>query len=179
MGESTALWTLAAPGLAIAERQTPASVLRIRRPDAAVIRALGEAFGLSWPAAPNTVAEGAVRIAWLAPGEWLLFASAEPVGEPVATACEGWLHHLSDVTAGYRLWRIEGPRSRDLLAKGAALDTHPRVFRSGQCAQTLFAKVHALVIPDRSGDAFDLLTDVSFAGHVRAWFIDAAEEFRA
>ena len=168
------------PDLVVCETAVTVSVLRVRDHEAAAVR-LGEAFAMPWPTTPNLVFGEAPRVAWLAPGEWSIFAPAEDLAARIGEACAGLTHHLVDVSAGRRRWRIEGVLARDLLAKGCSLDTDPRVFGPGQCAQSLLAQVLVLLTPLPSasgGAAFDLVADVSLAGHLRAWLADAALEFQ-
>ncbi len=168
-----------APGLSIAESPVAVSLLRVRSPDAGLTTALGDAFGLEWPTRPNTVGEGRVRVAWLAPGEWALFDAAEVLAAPVAAALGERLHHLSDVSAGRRLWRVEGERARELLAKGCGLDIHPRSFPPGSCAQTVLAQVAILLIAPGGDGAFSIIADATLAAHLRLWFAEAVQEFIA
>lgn len=179
MPESQPLWSLNVPGLAIAEFAPAVCVLRVRAPDAALIEALGQALGIPWPGEPNTVTDKPARVAWLAPGEWAIFLPADQVQAAIAPACQDRLHHLADVSAGRRLWRVEGTESRALMAKGCGLDLHPRVLGPGHCAQSYLAAVPALIIPQDESGAFDVLADATVCGHLRAWFTDAALEFRA
>jgi len=170
----------ALPGLVIREAAPSVSVLRVRDAEAAA-RRLTESFAMAWPTSPNTISGMAPVVAWLSPGEWALWAPFESVAETVEQACAGLTHHLVDVSAGRRIWRIAGPRSRDLIAKGCSLDTDPRVFGPGQCAQTLLAEVAIFLMPqatEEDGSAFDLMADVSLSGHLRAWFVDAALEYQ-
>jgi heterotetrameric sarcosine oxidase gamma subunit len=51
-----------------------------------------------------------------------------------------------------------------LLASGCPLDLHPRTWRSGMCAQTLFAK--APVILHERAESTGLLVRPSFADYV-------------
>jgi len=168
------------PDLVVSESAVAVSVLRVRDPETAATR-LGEVFAMPWPTTPNLVFGETPRVAWLAPGEWAIFAPGDALDARVSAACAGLTHHLADVSAGRRRWRIEGVLARDLLAKGCSLDTDPRVFAPGQCAQSLLAQVFILLLPQPpaiGGAAFDIVADVSLAGHLRAWLADAALEFQ-
>lgn len=178
MDEAATAWTIDVPGLTVVERPVAVCVLRVRQPDPAAA-ALAGAFGAAWPSTPNTITDAAPQVAWLAPGEWAIFAPAAALEARVADACAGLTHHLAEVSAGRRLWRVAGDEARALIAKGCSLDTDPSLFPAGRCAQTLLAQVGVLLIPQAGeGQAFDILADASFAGHLRAWFADAALEFR-
>ncbi|WP_165191516.1 sarcosine oxidase subunit gamma [Caulobacter soli] len=153
------------------------SILRVPRDDVEAAAPLGAAFGAPWPLAPNTIVEVGFRVACLAPGEWALFAPADQVADQVAQACSGRLHHLSDVSAGRRLWRISGSASRAVIAKGCSLDTHPSVMTGLHCAQSLLTQAPVLLVAQPAISTFDIVADASFAGHLRAWFLQAAQEF--
>ena len=43
-----------------------------------------------------------------------------------------------DVGSGYTVLEISGAQAREALARGCPLDLHPRVFKTGQCAQSHF-----------------------------------------
>lgn len=171
-------WSLSAQGLSITKSAVSLCVLRVRDPDVTLLRALGEAFKMDWPSDANTVSGADPLVACLAPGEWALFAAPERLAGLLADVGAGRLCHLADVSAGRRRWRIEGPRHRDIIAKGCSLDTHGAVFGPGRCAQTLLAQIPVLLVsPD--GEEIDLVADVSLAGHLRMWLADAAREFQA
>jgi sarcosine oxidase subunit gamma len=154
------------------------AVLRLRAPTAAHLAALGAAFGLAWPMAPNTSAHGSASVLWLAPGEWAIIGIDPAVAARHAAATlDGALYHLADVSDGTVQFQIGGARSRDLLAKGCSLDLHARVFRPGACARTRFAQLHALLHLPAAGDRFDLFVDASVSAYLSAWLHDATIEF--
>jgi sarcosine oxidase subunit gamma len=178
MREFRPLWALNASGLAITETPLAICILRVRAPDAALFEALARALASPWPSEPNTVAGETPMVAWLGPAEWAIFAPAEQIASMIAEACSGRVHHLVDLSAGRRLWRVQGPQAKAIVAMGCSLDLHPRAFGLGRCAQSLFADVATLIIPQDENRAFDIVADASFAGHLRAWFSDASREFQ-
>ncbi|MCQ9180644.1 sarcosine oxidase subunit gamma [Streptomyces sp. IBSBF 2953] len=143
---------------------------------------VGLALGLQLPLEPNTVARaGEVRVLWLGPDEWLVVGPAgsrqdlerrirDGVGdEPVA---------VTDVSAQRTTLLVSGPRARDLLAHGCALDLHPYAFGAGRCAQTTLARTQVvLVARDDPGAGFWVLVRSSFAGYLTDWLLDAATEY--
>ena len=229
--------------------------------DSGFLEAVREALGQPLPVAPNTFTQGACRVFWLGPDEWLVMtkpgveepsageregaplaskepsageregaplASKEPSAgeregaplaskEPSAGEREGarppWKEPLAprladallgracaltDLTGGQICIRLSGGKARDVLAKGCALDFHPRVFRPGQCAQTVLGKASMLIClsrhgpdPDSSGDAmaeddssrachgefFDIVVRRTFAEYAAEWLYRSAEEY--
>jgi len=179
MADVRAAWALQRPNLSIAESGVSLSVMRVMRDDANATTDLEAAFGFAWPTRPNTLVETGLRVAWLAPGEWAIFAPADQVRGLVAQACSGRLHHLADLSAGRRAWRVSGLAARALISKGCSLDTHPRVMARAQCAQTLLTQVSVLMLADPATSTFDIVADASFAGHMRAWFTQVSQELTA
>ena len=59
---------------------------------------------------------------------------------------------------------LGGPDRLELLASGCSLDLHPRAWRSGMCAQTLFARAQ-VILHERAGTT-GLLVRPSFASYV-------------
>ena len=81
-----------------------------------------------------------------------------------------------DLGSGRTTLRIAGARSRDLLAKGSAIDFHPRNFPAGACAQGLLGHVGALFhAVDET--AFDLHVARSFAQTIWEWLMESAAEY--
>lgn len=179
MADAECFWSIADSGLSISEHPAVFSVLRLRRDDHDGAQALAADFGAAWPVAPNDCTDAAPRVAWLAPGEWGILAPAVEVRARITQACAGRLHHLADLSAGRRLWRIGGAQSRALLARGCSLDTHPGAMPAGRCAQTLLAQVAVLLVAGTTGDSFEIVADASFAGHLRLWFDQAAQDLLA
>ena len=170
----------AAAGVRLGEQTFTGLVnLRGRPDDEGFTGAVKSRLG-NLPTTPNTVSEHGRRlICWLGPDEWLILTP--PGGETqlvdgLRQALEGQFAAVTDVTSGYTLITVDGPHSRDVLAKGCTLDLHPRVFAAGACAQSLVAKAGALLLP-RDEARIDLVVRRSFADYLWRWLEDAAEEY--
>ncbi|MFK0285960.1 sarcosine oxidase subunit gamma [Streptomyces sp. NPDC090499] len=145
--------------------------------------AVGLVLGLQLPLEPDTVVHaGEVTAVWLGPDEWLV------VGRPgTERDLEGRIRtaagdapgavSVTDVSAQRTTLLVGGPRARDLLAHGCALDLHPRAFGPGRCAQTTLARTQVvLVARDEARAGFWVLVRSSFAGYLADWLLDAAVE---
>ncbi|MFB8177104.1 sarcosine oxidase subunit gamma [Streptomyces sp. NPDC055966] len=144
--------------------------------------AVGLALGLPLPLEPNTaVRAGELTEVWLGPDEWLV------VGQPGAQkelegrirAAAGDEHvSVTDVSAQRTTLLVTGPRARDLLSHGCALDLHPSAFGPGRCAQTTLARAQVLLVArDETRAGFWVLVRSSFAGYLTEWLLDAAVEY--
>ena len=155
--------------------------LRADAPDAELAE-LADAVGVALPVRSNTVArgDGGRRALWLGPDEWLLVD--EPGGGDILVAGveeAGGVHWATavDLSANRVVLELSGPRVRDLLAAGCALDLHPRAFGPDRCAQTMLAR--AQVILERDGDAFRLFVRPSFARYLAGWLLDVLDGIAA
>lgn len=158
----------------------PAERVGLRAP-AASVAALSKALGVKLPGKPKSSAsEGGRHVLWLGPDEWLA------VGAP--GAADGLVARLSDVLAGRHAavvdvtgnrtrLRLSGPGARDCLAKGCALDLHPRAFGPGHCAQTGLARAAILLHQLDDAPSYDLYPRRSFTDYVWTWLADAIGEF--
>ncbi|MFI9844617.1 sarcosine oxidase subunit gamma [Nonomuraea sp. NPDC051941] len=136
----------------------------------------GTDLGVPLPVEPNTaVTSGEVTAAWLGPDEWLVIAP--PGYRPELLRKELGERHGSivDVSAQRTTLFVGGPRARDLLAHGCALDLHPRAFGPGRCAQTMLARAQVVLVPREDG--FLVLVRSSFAAYLAEWLLDAAAEY--
>ncbi|MEU6735966.1 sarcosine oxidase subunit gamma family protein [Streptomyces physcomitrii] len=140
------------------------------------------ALGLPLPAEPNTLTRRGSRTAlWMGPDEWLVLAPPEEAGGLEDRLREALADEesaaVADVSGQRTTVLVGGPASQELLARGCALDLHPRAFRGG-CAQTTLA--HAPVVLVARGaqkPGFWVLVRSSYAGHLGAWLLDAATEY--
>lgn len=143
--------------------------------------AVKKALGVAPPVKPNTVATGeACAILWLGPNEWLVTTPPGAEGAALAALGEalGKRHvALVDVSEARAVIGLAGPRARDVLAKGCALDLHPRAFKAGDCAQSALAKAGVILHQTDDAPAYDIHVDRSFADYLWRWLEDAAAEY--
>lgn len=136
--------------LAIGHRQAVALVLAIADEEDAVEKLLSSATEL------------AVRFS--APGEWLVLSendTPEGLQRRLDALCNGRAH-IVDQSEARVLFRLSGPSTRRILAKGIGLDLDSSVFATGASANALCG--HIAVNLARTGeDAFELLAPRSFA----------------
>jgi sarcosine oxidase subunit gamma len=142
---------------------------------------LGAPELLDLPAQPDTwVPTGSGRAVWLGPDEWLLTSTAEAPDELEARVRASVVPlggSACDVSAQRITLRLQGPRVRDVLAKGCALDLHPRMFTQGRSAQTTLGQA-GVVLLALGGDDFLVLVRSSFAEYLAEWLLDASLEYR-
>ena len=139
-----------------------------------------QCLGIGLPLNPGWVAANGVTVVWQAFDEWLLLTAdggQNALLERLRSALDGRhaaITDVSDLRAGFE---IRGPRSRDLLAKGCAIDLHPRVFTTGDCAQTALARVRVTLRQLDDTPAYQVLVERSYAQFLWDWLTDAALEF--
>ncbi len=143
--------------------------------DPTLREAMRVALACELPVAPNASSTGpSGEILKLGPDEWLLVADAgarwaEKMTIPGAT--------LTDVSHARLAVRIRGEKTRDLLAKGCAIDLHPRQFPPGTCVQTAIAKISVILHQPQDSDGFVLYAPRSFAGTFWHWLTGSAAEY--
>ncbi len=128
-------------------------------------------FSIPLPVAPNTTASSDQLTAfWLGPRSWLLVA--ESAGSPLAdfiekrNALNAAGGALFDLSASRVAYRIAGVRATDVLAAGCPLDMHPHAFRVGDCAQSVFGRVNALLFKSDDAPTLIIMVARSFARDV-------------
>jgi sarcosine oxidase subunit gamma len=136
--------------------------------------ATARALECALPVTPNTAACGPrCNVLWLGPNEWLLAGAPDAA---LADVLRSVGNSLTDISHGRSVVRVNGSAVHDLLAKGCALDFHPRSFRCGNCAQTAIARVNVLL--HQIGEtAFDLYIARSYAQYFWEWLTESAAEF--
>src|SRR5205814_4341793 len=137
-----------------------AQVLLRMDPTAAARARIEREAGFPLPDTVNRIAvgsgsgSGSERLSIsLAPYECLLIDAVEPADleTRVRTASTRDGGTVVDVSAHRTLLELRGPRVRDLLAAGTAIDVHPRALPVGTAAQTLFARVDGVIGRGRRG----------------------------
>ena len=169
-------------GLRLEERELMGHVnLRGERSDALFAASIRSALGFDVPAAANTFVYREDKAAiWLGPGEWLIITPTgdEPgLCDRLRRSLTGIHGAVTDISGGQTVFRLSGPRVRDVLAKGCTLDLHPRAFGPGQCAQTNIAHAAATLLQIDDSPTYDVIIRRSFAGYLALWIEDAASEY--
>ncbi len=139
-------------------------------------------FSIGLPVAANTTARtDALTTFWLGPHSWLLVAKSDssPLADFIQkrdalNAAGGALFDLSASRVAYRL---AGTHATELLATGCPLDLHPRAFRTGDCAQSVFGRVNALLYKSDDAPTFVIMVARSFARDVRQALCFSAAQF--
>ena len=163
----------------VALREMPVATmfdLRLRASDAALVAAAEAAFALALPLAPNASSAANGRTAlWLGPDQWLIVApvGAAPVGAP-ELAGDASIVDVSDLRA---VFELAGPHARDVLAKGCAVDLHPRVFQPGDCALSALARIRVALHQPAADNAYRIYVERSYAPYLWDWLIDAMREY--
>ena len=171
-------------GSAVRIAERPFGGKFILRADAEeAVERLRAALGLGLPFDPLTSAtQGETSLFWLGPNEWMLVTAqgeAEEGAGKVRAALAGVHHQLVDVSDQYTVIEVAGPRARDLLMKLTTLDLHPRAFRPGMVAGSVFGRANAqLWLPLESGEeTFHLLIRWSLADYLWCAIADSGREW--
>lgn len=146
---------------------------------------LDDVLGLRLPGTVGAVTRAGSRHALcLGPGWWLVTdVPEEDARLECALAAElravgGVDVSAVDVSAQRTSIDVAGPRARDVLAHGCALDLHPKVFGADRCAQTTLAKAQVVLQHLPTADTYRVYVRASFADYLARWLLDASVEYR-
>lgn len=143
---------------------------------------VAQQFSIALPIVPNTTARNDALVAfWLGPRSWLLIAHKP--GSPLTDFADkrdalnrdgGALFELSASRVAYR---IAGEHAGSVLASGCPLDLHARTFRAGDCAQSVFGRVNALLYKPDNTPTFIIMVARSFARDVWQALLHTAAQY--
>jgi methylglutamate dehydrogenase subunit D len=146
---------------------------------AALVDAARSAFGVELPDPPRCIEGRDMAFIWSGPDQWLARRHPAPAAgmEAALAGPLAGLASIVDQSHGRTLLRATGPRVRDALAKGLAIDLHPREFKTGYAAVTAVAHigVHFWQTDDRP--TYDFAVPRGFALSFWHWLEASAAEF--
>jgi heterotetrameric sarcosine oxidase gamma subunit len=172
-----------APAIVVLERRNLAivQVAAIGGEIEATRRGITAAVGITPDSKPNRAAASErTTVLWVGPGRWLVVEAERPginLEDMLRSALPATQAALIDLGSSRTVLRIVGPSARDLLAKGCAIDLHPRVFAAGACAQSLLGHVAMLVHAVDDAPSFDIYVARSFGLTVWEWLTESAAEY--
>lgn len=140
--------------------------------------ALLDEFGLTLADGPKVSSSNDLAFVGIGPGTWL--AVKPGGGWRFATDLAGrvaGIAAVADQSSGYGVLRLEGPRVRDVLAKGVPIDLDPSVFRPGDAAVTLAGHVGIVLWQAGEEPGYDVAVFRSYAESFWAWLTASAAEF--
>jgi sarcosine oxidase subunit gamma len=185
-GEHLSQFTLAdGAGVIVRERADDAlAIVTARRGMAAELAKRVKAMGIVLPSGPRRTAQGPLAFLGVGPGRWLATLDHGVNTAPGRTAWAKSLAHnlagcasVADQTDGCAVLQISGAKVRATLAKGVAIDLHPRAFRAGDVAVTQIAHVGAMLWQLDDQPTFAISVSRSLAGSFWHWLSVSAEEF--
>jgi len=175
-------------GIELGERPLLGMInLRAQKSDPVVSPAITHVLGRDLPTDVNTVSgmiDGIYTLC-LGPDEWLIVTASnkeQKLYNELIQALQQLHTSINLVGESRTVIRLSGLHARSVLAKGCSVDLHPRVFKPGQCAQTILARsditLHHVAHEANTNDAiYDIIVFRSFAEYVWTWLEDAAREY--
>ena len=142
--------------------------------EAALTAAVERAYGLTLPRTPHRVGGARKAFIWAGPEQWL--AIGTPGFETALAGDVDGLASVVDQSDGRVVLRISGPRVRDALAKGLAIDLHPRAFAPGQTAISQIAHI-GIQIWQITDDAYEIAAFRGFAGTLLHALLEMSAEY--
>ena len=167
------------PGVRIREITDFAAIgIIARRGRAAEVAAiLSRHVGSPVVDAAKRAGAGAVSITGTAPGQWLAISRGPGTSlDELRTELAG-LAAVTDQGDGRLIIEVTGPRARDALAKGIAIDLDASVFKVGDAAQTSAAHIGLQIAPIDEAPTFEIISARSTAASFWSWLESSAAEY--
>lgn len=144
-----------------------------------VEEALEKVAGGRPPAGPKCIVQGEVVLIGIAPEQWLAVAEGTRASGFITSLTEalGDTASVTDHSSARTVIRIAGKRARDTLAKGCAIDLHPRAFTAGSAATTRFAHIGGILWQPEPAQAYDIAVPTSLARSFWSWLTASAGEY--
>jgi sarcosine oxidase subunit gamma len=168
------------PGVRLALRHPLSIATIIARAGKSITlsQTMARIYGVDCPEPGLSAAGRAVTLHWCGHEQWYAVAEGMPDGqlcEELRSRLEG-LASVSDQSHGRIVLAVSGPRARDVLAKGAPVDLHPRAFGLGRCASTQMAHI-GVHLAQVGPDIFELSFFRGFAESFWEWLTEMSAEF--
>jgi sarcosine oxidase subunit gamma len=169
------------PGVTIEERLgLGLATVAARKGEAPALRgAVKSAYGVMLPDSSRVAQGSQVSFVGYGPGQWLAVSDTLR-GEALARDLTQWLKGLasiSDQSGGRTVLRLSGPRARDVLAKGLAIDLDPRVFPLGSAATSTISLMGVQVWQTDDTRSYDIAIFRSVSASFWRWLTASAAEF--
>ena len=169
------------PGVTVAERtDLGLATVEVRKgQDDALKASVREAYGVDLPDGSAVFRGKDVDFIGTGPGQWLAVSGQlqnEQLADDLARKL-GSLASVSDQSSGRAVIRVSGPKARDALAKGLAIDLDPRVFGAGRAATSTISHMGVLVWREGETEEYDIALFRSVAESFWRWLSAAAGEY--
>ena len=154
--------------------------LRLNARNEPAARAIADALGIALPGPNAWVVASGVQVLWQAFDEWLVIGadgSQAAIAPLLRNALAGTHCSITDVSDLRAAFELTGPRARDVLQKGCAVDLHPRVFNAGSCVNAALARVRVTLRQMDAVPTYEVLVERSYGGYLWNWLTDAAAEY--
>jgi heterotetrameric sarcosine oxidase gamma subunit len=161
---------------AVSIRRLPASTVTL-------VQIHGQQFAAlaSSPSWIRCAQEPGTEIGWacaIGLGEWLIFGESAAIVEARHhRAGDDALHRISDVSAGFAVFRLEGPQVRQLLCTDVGAPQSVRDARPGDRVRMRLAQI-TVILRCVAADVFELHVDRSLSTYVDGWLNDHAKPLR-
>ncbi|PHR60530.1 MAG: hypothetical protein COA47_07125 [Robiginitomaculum sp.] len=143
------------------------------------IDAFARKANITLPHKTNVVAHaGAVDIACVAPGEWLIIGakkSVENFEADLSLIIESFTALLLPLTYARSSFVISGKGARQVLSAVCPLDLHPTVFSTEMCARSLLGDVGVFIQQVNDQPEFRVIIEQPDASYVWRLLYDAGE----
>lgn len=156
-----------------------AATLMARKCKTAEVIAAATAAGLPLVDAPKAVSGAGFEAVGTGPGKWLVFtegsdgASLRRRLEALATG----LGAVTDQSAANLVLDISGPKVREALMKGVAVDIDPRAFQPGDAATTPVSHVGVTFWQRSDAPSYRFAVGNTFAPAFLRWLATSAAEY--
>jgi len=146
--------------------------------ESAVRTRMNEQYGLDLPNGPRRAKTAAMAAIGTGPSAWLVGAEPARANESTpnfAQTLEGFAA-VADHSSAYAVLRLSGPRLRDVVAKGIAIDFHPTAFGVDAAAVTLADHIGVILWRVDAGDALtlDIAVPRSYFGSFWSWLAESS-----
>jgi len=168
------------PGVRVKEiRPAALATIIVRRGQGdALAAAVRGDFGCDLPTTPRHVQSAALTLVWAGPGRWLAVKSTgdRRFAADLARRLAG-VASVIDQSHATALLELSGPRIRDALAKGFAVDLHPRAFGPDDVAITLVSHITAHIWQTSADPVYQVAVARSLAPSFWHWLDAASAEY--
>lgn len=170
-----------APGVILTERTGLglATVACRKGQDDGLMASVRDAYGVDLPLASAVAQGNDVSFIGTGPDQWLVVSQThqgEALAEDLAARLHG-LASISDQSGGRAVVRIAGPRARDVVAKGLAIDLDGRVFLPGSAVTSTISHMGVQLWQADAPESYDIAIFRSVSASFWRWLTASAAEY--